>query len=132
MEPHVCDSLGQGLLALNRPSLKQKAVIMEAGLCKCRWYHGNEWQKQNPDLNPDRPSSGHVVVTVLLAHLLLSSIQRLLDTFCEESGSGLEVRPDLVLSHGPRPLDLSRRPASPPLPACLACLLSFLSNPPGC
>lgn len=76
------------------------------------------------------------MAAVLLTHLLLGSIQRFLDPFCEESGSGLEVRPDLVLSHGPRPLDLSRRAASPPLSACLSVRLSvfsvFLSNPPGC
>lgn len=86
-------------------------------------------QDGGSDLKPDGPSSGQVVEMSLLAHLLLSSIQRLLDPFSEESGSGLEVRPDLVLSHGARPLDLCRPAASSHLPARL---LGVLSNPPGC
>lgn len=37
---------------------------------------------------------------VPLTHLLLSSIQRLLDPFGEESSPSLEVRANLVFSHG--------------------------------
>lgn len=41
----------------------------------------------------------HFTNLISSAHLLLSSIQRLLDPFREESGSSLEVRAHLILCH---------------------------------